>query len=170
MRPLPHGAGGEPPVKRSGWRIGSLGLAVAVFALDRVLKVLVSSHMVPGQSIPVLPPILWITYITNSGAAFSLFQHGRAVFVVIGVVILAGLIWYVSRARDLSRVFAIGAGLLGGGTAGNLWDRIVAGRVIDFVHFRFFAIFNAADAAIVIGIILIVLDFWRKDHPGEQAS
>lgn len=148
-------------------RIGIFMIAMLVFAVDWVLKALVVAYMVPGQSIAVAPPVLWITYITNSGAAFSLFQHGTVVFVIVGVAILAGLVRYTIRTADLSRRFAVGAGLLAGGTAGNLWDRIVAGKVVDFIHFRYFAIFNIADAAIVVGIILIVWDFWRKDQGHE---
>jgi signal peptidase II len=143
-------------------------LAMVVFAIDRILKIWVSTHMVPEQSIAVAPPVLWITYITNSGAAFSLFQHGTLLFIIVGLVILTGLVWYVAKASSVSTRFTIGAGLLGGGTSGNLWDRIVAGRVVDFIHFRYFAIFNIADAAIVAGIILVVWDFCRKDHEGES--
>jgi signal peptidase II len=139
-------------------------LAALVFAADRTLKVLVATHMVLGQSITVIPGVLWITYITNSGAAFSLFQHATVLFVIIGFVILVGLAWYLAAVPTITRTFGIGAGLLGGGTAGNLWDRLVSGRVIDFVHFRYWAIFNLADAAIVTGIALIVIDLWRKDR------
>lgn len=139
-------------------------LAVLVFFADRTLKVLVATHMVLGQSIVVIPGFLWITYITNSGAAFSLFQHATVLFVIIGFVILVGLAWYLLAVPTISRIFGIGAGLLGGGTAGNLWDRLVSGRVIDFIHFRYWAIFNLADAAIVTGIALIVIDLWRKDR------
>ena len=162
MRALPWGFGGDAPLMRHRWII--LGLAVVVFGLDRVVQLIVTAHMTLGQSIAVWPPLLWITYITNSGAAFSLFQHGTFVFVAVGLLILAGLAWYVVRSPRLNAIFSVGAGLMAGGTAGNLWDRMVAGRVVDYVHFRDFAIFNVADAGIVAGIILIIIDFWRKDH------
>ncbi len=145
-------------------------IAVVIFALDRWVQVVVSSHMTPGQSIPVLPPVLWITYITNSGAAFSLLRHGAPLFIVIAFAILIGLAIYLIRTAQISRVFAVGAGLLAGGTAGNLWDRMVSGRVVDYIHFRFFAIFNVADMGIVVGILLIVYDFWRKDQLDGKAS
>lgn len=147
-----------------GRKIGALVLALVVFGMDRWLNFLVSTHMVPGQSIPVLPPVLWITYITNSGAAFSILRHGAPLFIVIALLILVALAVYVIRQADLSHRFSVGAGLLAGGTAGNLWDRIVSGRVVDYIHFRFWAIFNLADVAIIVGIILIVWDFWRKDQ------
>lgn len=153
-----------------GVRIWALVLAVVVFGVDRFLKVWVVTHMTLGQSIPVFPPVLWMTYITNSGAAFSLFQHGTLLFIVIGLVILIGLFWYLWRSSDVSGTFVVGAGLLGGGTAGNLWERIVSGRVIDYIHFRYWAIFNVADAAIVVGIILIVIDFWHKDRANHVHS
>ena len=153
-----------------GRKIGIGVLAVVIFALDRLLKGLVATHMVPGQSIAVLPPVLWITYITNSGAAFSILQHGAPLFIVIGLVILIGLFVYLRRHPEVSALFAWGSGLLAGGTAGNLWDRIVAGRVIDYVHFRYFAIFNLADAGIVVGIALIVIEFWRKDQADGRSA
>ncbi len=151
-------------------KFGILVLAVVIFALDRLIKGLVATHMVPGQSVPVLPPVLWITYITNSGAAFSILQHGAPLFIAIGVVILVGLVVYLRRHPQISRLFAWGSGLLAGGTAGNLWDRIVAGRVIDYIHFRYFAIFNLADSAIVVGIALIVIEFWRKDQEDGRSA
>ena len=148
-----------------GRKLGALILAMAVFAVDRWLKVLVSTHMVPGQSIAVFPPVLWITYITNSGAAFSMFRRGGdPVFIVMAMAILVALAIFIIRQPSLTARFSVGAGLLAGGTAGNLWDRIVSGRVVDYIHFRFWAIFNLADAAIVVGIILIVWDLWRKDQ------
>ncbi len=150
------------------WRWGILGLALLVFVMDRAVQFLVTTHMTPGQSIAVWPPVLWITYITNSGAAFSLFQHGTPLFVAVGLIILAGLAWYVVRSPKLSTIFSVGAGLMAGGTAGNLWGRMVAGRVVDYVHFRDFAIFNVADAGIVAGIILIISDFWRRDREVES--
>ncbi len=168
MCALPDRIGGESRVMRAKSWIWIL--AGVIFALDRILKILVATHMAPDQSIPVLPPVLWITYITNSGAAFSLFQGGTVLFVIIGLVILAALVIYVQRTQALSTVFGIGAGLLAGGTAGNLWDRLVAGRVIDYIHFRYWAIFNLADAAIVVGIILIVWELWRKDRQDANAS
>lgn len=144
-------------------------LAAVIFVLDRILKILVATRMTPGQSIAVLPPVLWITYITNNGAAFSLLRGVTILFILIAIVILIGLVVYVYRTPAISRIFGIGAGLLAGGTAGNLWDRIVSGRVIDYIHFRHFAIFNLADSAIVVGIILIVWEFWRKDREDANA-
>ena len=164
------GIGGDRALMRR--KVWILIIAGLVFIADRILKIVVATHMVPGQSIPVLPPVLWITYITNSGAAFSLLRHGAPLFITIAVIILVALAVYILRMAEISRVFGAGAGLLAGGTAGNLWDRIVSGRVIDYIHFRYWAIFNLADAAIVVGIGLIVLDFWRKDaaHGGTDGA
>lgn len=152
-----------------GRKWGIVVLAAIVFAADRWLKILVSTHMTLGESIPVAPPVLWITYITNSGAAFSVLRHGgEPVFIVVALGILVGMAVYVVRQRALTALFTVGAGLLAGGTAGNLWDRVVSGRVIDYIHFRFWAIFNLADAAIVVGILLVAWDLWRKDQVSER--
>jgi signal peptidase II len=53
---------------------------------------------------------------------------------------------------------------LAGGAAGNLWDRLVAGQVIDFIHFRYSPVFNFADASIVVGMGLVLFDYWRRDR------
>lgn len=151
-------------------RLWVIPLAIIVFGLDRFFNGLVSTHMTIGESIPVLPPVLWITYITNSGAAFSILRHGTPIFIVVAFIILIALAIYVARAHEVSKTFLWGAGLLAGGTAGNLWDRMVAGRVVDYIHFRYWAIFNLADAAIVVGIGLIILDFWRKDRADAKAG
>lgn len=145
-------------------------IALLIFVADRAIKLWVAHAMVPGQSIAVLPPVLWITYITNSGAAFSILRHGAPLFIAIGAIILIGEAWYVIRQSTLSRQLVVGMGLLGGGTVGNLWDRMVSGRVIDYIHFRFWAIFNLADAAIVVGIILVMMEFWRKDAAHDRRT
>jgi signal peptidase II len=154
-------------MRQRGWIVA---IAAAVFGVDRALKIVVATHMQIGESITVWPHILWITYITNSGAAFSLLRHATWLFIAIAVLILLALMGYVARAPEISRRFGVGAGLLAGGTAGNLWDRAVRGRVIDYIHFRYWAIFNVADVAIVVGIGLIVWDFWQKDRKHGELS
>ncbi|AEJ41606.1 lipoprotein signal peptidase [Sulfobacillus acidophilus TPY] len=147
-----------------------VALMAGIFLIDRVIKDWIQSHMQIGQSIPVLPPVLWITYITNNGAAFSLFRHAVPMFIAIAVIILGAVGWYLASRPRVPRIQGWGIGLLSGGTAGNLWDRVWHGRVIDYIHFRFWAIFNIADAAIVIGIGLLMWDYWRRDEEEHHGA
>jgi signal peptidase II len=146
------------------------GAVVAIFVtvglLDWWSKWWVSHTMRLNQSLVVIPHVLWITYITNSGAAFSLMRHQQLVFIVVAIAILGAIVYYLVTARELTRLMTWGLGLLAGGTAGNLWDRIISGKVVDFIHVRYWAIFNVADMAIVIGIGLLVLEFWNRDRQG----
>lgn len=142
-------------------------IALAVFLADRALKILVAQTMFVGESIPVLPPFLHITYILNSGAAFGVLRHGTPIFIAVASILLIGVLTVTIRRPTLSGGCVWGLGLLAGGASGNLWDRVVSGRVIDYIHFRFFAIFNLADSAIVIGMGLLMIEAWRRDKSNE---
>ncbi len=149
------------------WRV--VGLASAVFVLDRLSKGMVAHGMFVGQSIPLIPHLLELTYILNSGAANGVLPHRDLLFIAVAFVLLFGLVWVAFTRGSLDRRLIWGMGLLAGGAAGNLWDRLVAGQVTDFIHFRYFPlVFNFADASIVIGMGLVLWDFWRR--PGVEAG
>ena len=148
------------------WQV--IGLASAVFALDRVSKGLVAQGMFVGQSIRLIPHVLELTYILNSGAAFGVLQHRDLLFIVVAFLLLFGVLWVAFTRPSLDRRLIWGMGLLAGGAAGNLWDRLVAGHVIDFIHFRYFPVFNFADASIVVGMGLVLWDYWRRE--GAEAD
>ena len=150
------------------WNI--LLIALVIVVLDRVLKIWVAGTMLVGQSITVIPHVLWITYILNSGAAFSLLRHSTFLFVVVAFILLIGVGYVAWRVRDLTGRAIWGLGLLAGGAAGNLWDRLISGRVIDYIHVRFWAVFNLADSAIVVGMLLLVWEYWRRQDGERDAK
>jgi signal peptidase II len=141
------------------WNI--LWIALVIVVIDRVLKIWVARTMVVGQSITVIP------YILNSGAAFSLLRHSTFLFVVVAFILLIGVAYVAWRVRELPGRAIWGLGLLAGGATGNLWDRLISGRVIDYIHIRFWAVFNLADSAIVGGMLLLVWEYWRRQD-GER--
>lgn len=149
------------------WNI--LWLALGIVALDRALKIWVARTMVVGQSITVIPHVLWITYILNSGAAFSLLRHSTYLFVIVAFVLLGAVGYAAWKIKRLSPRAIWGLGLLAGGSAGNLWDRMTSGRVIDYIHVRFWAVFNLADSAIVVGMILLVWEYWQRQERDNDA-
>jgi signal peptidase II len=143
-----------------------LGLvALPIFALDRLVKHYIVAHLRLFEQIDVVPNWLAITYTLNSGAAFSLFATlGPAVRGIVldglaaaAVVVLGVLLARGARPPIVSVAFA----LIMGGAAGNLLDRIVRGRVVDFIYVHYYSwsypVFNLADSAITIGVAIILL-------------
>jgi signal peptidase II len=134
----------------------ALGLALAVFLLDRGLKAVVESSMRPGESIPVIPGFLSITHVRNAGGAFGILGGSPSVLLV-GSIVAVGIVLWMLFAGKSSRVATLGCGLILGGAAGNLLDRLSTGEVTDYVHFSFWYVFNAADAAITVGVAALLL-------------
>jgi signal peptidase II len=141
----------------------ALVLALAVFVLDQGLKAIVQGAMSPGESIPVIPGFLSITYIRNSGGAFGLLG-GSQVLLLIGSAVAVGVVLWMIIAGQRSRLATLACGLILGGAAGNLLDRLTTGEVTDYVHFSFWYVFNAADAAITIGVATLLLSTFRMQE------
>jgi signal peptidase II len=152
--------------RRAGLLI-ALGLALAVFVLDQGLKAVVEGSMRPGESIPVIPGFLSITYMRNSGAAFGILSGNQPVLLAGSVVVVVAVLWMLLTGQS-SRLATVGCGLILGGAAGNLLDRLTTGEVTDYVHFSFWYVFNAADAAITAGVAVLLLSALqpgRDDQP-----
>jgi signal peptidase II len=133
------------------------GVAAAAFAIDRVTKWIVHGHLAGRPPIDVIPGVVRLRYTTNTGGAFGLFGGQAWLFFLATVVVC--LVILAASARLDSKATAVGLGLILGGALGNLTDRLLRGRggVIDFIDFRVWPVFNAADSAIVIGAIVVAL-------------
>lgn len=132
--------------------------AFLIFISDRVSKWMVMQRMVEGQSIPLIPPAFYLTYVRNTGAAFGILR-GRTLF--ISLFSVAGVIYVLARWKHIMRKSALvkwGVALGLAGALGNLVDRLRWGAVIDFVDVPLWPIFNVADVAIVGGVALL---FWE---------
>lgn len=118
-----------------------------------------------GVNEVVINNFFYITYVKNTGAAFSMFANNTGMVLGISLVIVFLLICYVVKNRKISGILGYGYAMILGGSLGNLFDRIVYGYVRDFLDFRIFgfnmAIFNLADVFIVFGVGLLVIDAWR---------
>jgi signal peptidase II len=141
-------------------------LTVAVFVVDQGLKWYVEGAMRVGESVEVVPDILNITYIKNDGGAFGLLA-GRGVILLAGSAVAVAVVVWMLFSGAPSRVAAAACGMILGGAAGNLLDRLQSGAVTDYVHFSFWYIFNAADAAIVTGVALLLLSSLRRADDGK---
>jgi signal peptidase II len=126
-----------------------------VFVLDMVTKNLVAASVPFGTEVPVVGHFVGITNVRNSGAAFGLVPAGAGVFLVASVVVSIALVVYVART-PIGLWGGVVLGLILGGTIGNGFDRLVYGFVTDFVNVHFWPVFNVADSAISIGVVLLI--------------
>lgn len=162
-------------------RKSALGFSVAaiVFVLEQITKWLVLGplDLRNTQSVEVLP-IFRLNYTENHGISLGLFQASsdamRWVLVLVTAAIAVGVAWWIGREEK--RWDQIALGMVLGGALGNILDRVRHGYVVDFADlhfgdFRPFFIFNVADAAISIGVaILLLRAFLVKDRPKENAE
>ena len=143
--------------------------ALAVLLADQGSKWFVQQHMVPGESIPVIPHIFHFTYIMNPGAAFGILEYQHLFLLAIVIILYAAYFFLRKRIPQDPVYFPIGIGLLLGGALGNAIDRVRYYAVVDFFDFRIWPIFNVADMGICVGVALIMLYFWRcGDNKNEQ--
>ena len=147
----------------------AVAIAAAVFFLDQGIKSLVEDSMRVGQSISLVPGLLDLTYIRNDGGAFGVLGGSRLLLLAGSAVAVVVVLWMLISGRP-TRLVTVGCGLILGGAAGNLLDRLGSGEVTDFVHFSFWYIFNAADAAIVVGVGLLLLSVLRPEPVSRQPA
>jgi signal peptidase II len=143
----------------------ALTLALAVFVVDQGIKAIVEGSMRVGESITLITGFLNLTYIKNDGGAFGILGGSQLVLLVGSTVAVVVVLWMLLSGRP-STPTILGCGLILGGAAGNLLDRLSSGEVTDYVHFSFWYIFNAADAAIVVGVGLLLLSALRTSEKG----
>lgn len=143
-----------------------LPVILITLTVDQLSKLIVQQLMVEGQSIPIIPAVFYLTYTRNPGAAFGLMPYQTLFFIVISVAVIALMLAAARRISAHRHLLRTGMGLVVGGAAGNLVDRLRFGLVVDFLDLRVWPVFNLADAAIVIGACLLVLEVWR----GELSS
>jgi signal peptidase II len=147
----------------------AVAIAAAVFFVDQGIKSLVEGSMRVGQSISLVPGLLDITYIKNDGGAFGILGGSRLLLLAGSAAAVAVVLWMLLSGRP-TRPATVGCGLILGGAAGNLLDRLASGEVTDYVHFSFWYIFNAADTAIVVGVGLLLLSALRPEPAGRNPA
>ena len=139
-------------------------ISACIIVADQLSKFLIVGSFQPGQSRPLLPPILSLTYVQNTGAAFGLFKGQQVLFIVLSVVIVAAIVWELTIKRPRAAAVQWGCGLVLGGAIGNVMDRLRVGQVIDFIDLHVWPVFNIADSAITIGVILLMWHSFRHQE------
>jgi signal peptidase II len=154
-------------------------ITILVLILDQLSKFYIRSSMVPGESWKITPKFIWITFVENTGAAFS-FSLGsvslnRILFSIVTVIAILVLGFMVVKTRN--KVEAVAFSMVMGGASGNLIDRLWLGRVTDFVNCDFpdfimerWPIFNVADSSIVVGVSLLVIYYVFFEKKASQQA
>ncbi|WP_091834667.1 signal peptidase II [Marininema halotolerans] len=144
--------------------------AIAILLLDQSTKWLVMKKMHLYESIPLWQGVFHITSHRNRGAAFGILQDQRWLFIVVTLIVLTAIVFYLVRIGKSQPLLSWSLACILGGAIGNLVDRIRFSEVVDFLDFRYinFAIFNIADAAICIGVGLMVIVTLRQTETDES--
>ncbi len=155
------------------------GLAVLLFLADQALKaVMIGPLALQAVQQIYLLPILNLTWVENYGVALGMFRAGHDAerWILVGVTSVIAAVVGVWITREKNRMDVMGLGLVLGGALGNIVDRVRFGYVVDFIDFhiggfRPFLVFNLADAAITIGVLLLLARaFFTRDAKAETET
>jgi signal peptidase II len=162
------GAALSQPGVAGRWRASGLLAAIGagVVLVDQVTKQLAVDHLADAEPMRLLGGALYLVHTTNSGAAFNLGSSYTWVFPVIAIAVIGWICWLARRLRSLA--WAVALGLVLGGAAGNLVDRLFRapgpfrGEVVDMIsvfdpYGQVFPVFNIADSSLTVGVLLAVL-------------
>ena len=132
-------------------------LSLLIIIIDQAVKIIVINNMKLFESITIIPGFFNITYVQNTGAAFSILNNNLIFLILISLLAIYLIYKYLMKKYELITIFLLG------GIIANLIDRIYRGYVIDYLAFKFldysFPIFNIADIVIVISCIILGLKF-----------
>jgi signal peptidase II len=147
-------------------------LAAGVILADQLIKLIVVRAVPLGAEVALIPGVLWLTNVENTGIAFGLFRGVPLPVLVAAALTVIFLLFYnwtrpgSGRSHDAFSRTALGA--LAGGAGGNLLDRVRLGYVVDYLDLRVWPVFNLADAAVVIGGALLLVAAVRQRSPRED--
>lgn len=138
---------------------------VALIALDQWVKFEIVKNIQLGEVKPFIPKILSLTYLRNTGAAFSILENQQWLFAVITLVVIGAAIWYLSKHIKGSVRLLSGLSLIIAGGIGNFIDRMRQGFVVDMFQLDFinFAIFNVADSYLTIGVLVLIVMMLKEE-------
>ena len=164
--------GGSAPQHTAHHRWAFWGAAAVVVAADQATKTLIRTFMDRGETWPSADWPVRLKYVTNTGAAFGILQDQTVFLTVMALIGLAAIYVYYRYPPFQHWVATLAIGMMLGGAVGNLIDRIIRGRVTDFIDFPRFPSFNIADSSITVGVAIIIIGYLlleaRKEAPAPS--
>jgi len=150
--------------------MGYIGFAIFVILFDQVSKLFIQYKMEIGESIPIIKGIFHITYIENPRTSFGLFEYNTSFFVIAVLIsVILVILIYKKIIFKKDPFMYIPLTLFLGGAVGNMIDRVrVDGRVIDFIDFKIWPVFNFADSAIVCGMLVLLIHMLFRSPEKED--
>lgn len=153
------------------------GLMILVSAflivLDQYTKYVVRTNLDFGEIwMPWkwLEPYARIIHINNTGAAFGLFKGANSIFMILAVIVAGVIIYYYPSISRKDWMIRLALAMQLAGAVGNLIDRVLFGRVTDFISMGTFAVWNVADASITVGVVVLLVGIWLQDNREKKAK
>lgn len=151
-------------------------VAVIIVALDQWTKWLVVNNMELGERIPLLDPTFALLSHRNRGAAWGMLEGQIWLFSIVTVIVIAGILYYFHKEAKGKPLFQFSLMILLGGAIGNFIDRLYLGEVVDFIDVLIpiinydFPIFNIADAALTIGVVMVMIVLFLEDKREKKTG
>lgn len=144
---------------------------VLLIVLDQLVKWTIVSNIKLGEVKGFIPSIMSLTYLQNTGAAFSILENQQWLFTIITLVVIGGAIWYLIKNIKGSFWLISGLTLIIAGGLGNFIDRLRQGFVVDMfqVDFINFAVFNVADTYLTFGVLIMLLVIIKEENNGSES-
>ena len=153
-------------------RKAKYGLILLIILVDQAVKAAVRGSFGPGESKDIIGSFFSLTYVQNTGAAFSMFRGMDWLLMAVPVLAIAFGIWYMEKHRDQHWTLYQSLALTIGGGLSNLIDRLVFGFVTDMFDFHFWPVFNVADIAICTGcgiLVIYILKYYSESKDDNNS-
>lgn len=148
-------------------KIIGLVIAIVLIVIDLYTKQSITTAIPHNQRVAIIDNFFWLTHVHNTGAAWSLFNNSTSLLTIISVIASIVLV-AIYLKNDHNRLTNIALVMMIAGTIGNLYDRAMLNYVRDFLSFNLFGymfpVFNVADALLVIGVLLLVLEVFINER------
>jgi len=151
-------------------------VAVIIVALDQWTKWLVVNNMELGERIPLLDPTFALLSHRNRGAAWGMLEGQIWLFSIVTVIVIAGILYYFHKEAKGKPLFQLSLMIILGGAIGNFIDRLYLGEVVDFIDVLIpiinydFPIFNIADAALTIGVVMVMIVLFLEEKREKKTG
>ncbi len=147
-------------------------ISLILLIVDQLVKLLIKSTFKLHEELELIPNFFSLHYLQNDGAAFSILQNKTYLLVIVAIICLGIMVYYIQKEKTFTKFSSISLGLILGGIIGNLLDRIIYKKVIDYLSFTFFTynfpVFNIADVGITVGALLLIVSCLKEEQSSNN--